>query len=410
MTAPTAAGRPIRFLGAAFAMAVLIVGTNMPSPLYSVYSQRFGFSPLTVTLIVSVYVAVLLPSMLLLGPLADRGGPRPVLVPAFVLALGAAALFSLADDTWWLFVARAAQGLAVGAASAPLTVALIRTEPSGDRRRASLAGALMTTGGAGLGPVIAGAFAQYGPAPIRTTYLVEAGLLAVALVAVGALPSTPETGPRRRQIRRPEMPSAGRGPFLVAAFASFLAWAVAYVILALLPSFARTATHSHNLLLGGATSGGLLLCAAIVQIACARSAAAYALGVGLALLCAGLAGLIVAGFVVSTPLLLLTVVVAGAGQGLSFMGALRRVNDLAAPEQRSGVLASFYVITYLGGGGPVVVVGLLATEVMSLTAAVQTAAATLLGGCLLTLLGLARTGAVSAPGPAGAPTCRSRTS
>jgi MFS family permease len=391
MTAPTASGRPIRFLGAAFAMAVLIVGTNMPSPLYSVYSQRFGFSPLTVTLIVSVYVAVLLPSMLLLGPLADRGGPRPVLVPAFVVALGAAVLFSLADDTWWLFVARAAQGLAVGAASAPLTVALIRTEPGADRRRASLVGALMTTGGAGLGPVIAGAFARYGPAPLRTTYLVEAGLLVVALVAVAALPSTPETGPRRWQIRRPEMPSVARGPCFVASIASFLAWAVAYLILALLPSFVGNTMHSHNLLLGGTTSGGLLLCAAVAQVVCARRAAASSLAVGLALLCVGLAGLIVAGFVVSTPLLLLTVVVAGAGQGLAFMGALRRVNDLAAAEQRAGVLASFYVITYLGGGGPVIVVGLLATKVMSLTEAVQIAAAGLLGGCLLTLLALART-------------------
>jgi MFS family permease len=399
MPAPTPSGRSVRFVGAAFATAVLIVGTNMPSPLYSVYSQRFGFSPLTVTLIVSVYVAVLLPAMLLLGPLADRGGLRPVLVPAFVVALGAAVLFGLADATWWLFAARAAQGLAVGVASAPLTVALLRTEPSADRRRASLIGALMTTGGAGLGPVVAGALAQYGPAPLRTTYLVEAGLLAVALLAVAALPSTPETGPRRWQIRRPEMPAVARGPFFVASIASFLAWAVAYVILALLPSCVRNAMHSHNLLLGGTTSGGLLLCAALVQVACAKWAATRSLGVGLALLCVGLAGLIVAGFVVSTPLLLLTVVVAGAGQGLAFMGALRRVNDLAAPEQRSGVLAAFYVITYLGGGGPVIVVGLLATKVMSLTAAVQTAAAVLLGACLLTMFALARTSSRTGSAP-----------
>ncbi len=390
MTAP--AGRwSSRFVGTAFAMAVLIVGTNMPSPLYAVYAQRFGFSPLTVTLIVSVYVAVLLPSMLVLGPLADRGGLRPVLLPAFVVALGAAVLFSLADATWWLFVARAAQGVAVGTASAPLTVALVRTEPNGDRRRASLIGALMTTGAAGLGPVLAGALAQYGPAQLRTTYLVEAGLLAVALVAVSALPSTPEAGPRRWQVRRPEIPATGRASFLVASIASFLAWAVAYVVLALLPSFVRNVLHSHNLLLGGTVSGGLLLCAAVVQVACARWPTFRSLGIGLALLSLGLAGLFAAGFVVSAPLLLLTVVVAGAGQGLAFMGAMRRVNDLARPEQRAGVLATFYVITYLGGGGPVIIVGLLATEVMSLTHAVQTAAVVLLGACLLTLLALDRT-------------------
>jgi hypothetical protein len=76
---------------------------------------------------------------------------------------------------------------------------------------------------------------------------------------------------------------------------------------------------------------------------------------------------------------------------VSALGSPPRVNDLAAPAQRSGVLAAFYVITYLGGGGPVIVVGLLATKVMSLTAAVQTAAAVLLGACLLTMFALART-------------------
>lgn len=380
----------VRFAGAAFALAVLIVGTNMPSPLYAVYAQRFGFSPLTVTLIVSVYVAVLLPSMLLFGPLTDVIGPRPVLLPAVAVAFGASMLFAFAGATWWLFAARAAQGLAVGAASAALTVALVRTEPRGDRARASLLGALTTTGGAGLGPVLAGGMAAYGPAPLRTCYLVEAGLLVVALLAVATLPTGAVAGPRRWEIRRPRIPVAGRRAFFVASAASFLAWAVAYIVLALLPSFVMGVTHSTNLLLGGTAAGGLLLCAALVQFGCAGWQPARSLTVGLALLMTGLAGLVIADALGSAPLLLATVAVAGAGQGLAFMGAMRQVNDIAPASDRAGVLAAFYVITYLGGGGPVIVVGLLATQ-MALVSAVQIAAVALLVACLLNLGAFVRT-------------------
>jgi hypothetical protein len=85
------------------------------------------------------------------------------------------------------------------------------------------------------------------------------------------------------------------------------------------------------------------------------------------------------------------VAVAGAGQGLAFMGAMQRVNDIAPQTQRAGVLAAFYLITYLGGGGPVIVVGLLATRI-ALVDAVRIAAAVLLAASLLTLTALRGTG------------------
>lgn len=384
-----AARGPFRFAGAAAVLAILIVGTNMPSSLYSVYEQKFGFSPLTVTMIVSVYVAVLVPSLLIFGPLADSGGTTLILLSSFSAALVASALFAAAHATWWLFAARAAQGLAVGTASAPLTVALVRTEPRGNRARASLLGTLMTTGGAGLGPVVAGGLAQYGPAPLRLCYLVEFGLLVAALLIVATLPGV-RSGGRAGGIRRPRVPAEIRGAFLIAAAASFLAWAVAYIVLALVPSYVEAALHSHNLLLGGTTAGGLLLCSAVVQAGLAGWLPGRSLAVGLVLLAGGLAGLIAAGAAASPPLLLATIAVTGAGHGLAFMGALRRVNDIAPPAEHAGVAAAFYVITYLGGGGPVIVVGLLATH-MSLVHAVQIAAAVIAAACVLTLVAHRRT-------------------
>lgn len=44
-------GRRGGFAAAAFALAVAMLGTTLPTPLYGLYRQRFGFSELIVTVI-----------------------------------------------------------------------------------------------------------------------------------------------------------------------------------------------------------------------------------------------------------------------------------------------------------------------------------------------------------------------
>ena len=126
-----------RFWTAAYTLLILLTGTNVPTPLYRGYETEFGFSPLVVTLVFAAYVAVLIPSLLLAGPLSDAIGRRRVLVPAVGIAALGSLAFALADGTGWLFAARVLQGLAVGAASGALTAALSELEPSGNHRRAA---------------------------------------------------------------------------------------------------------------------------------------------------------------------------------------------------------------------------------------------------------------------------------
>ena len=234
----------LRFAGLAYALGVLIVGTNMPSPLYSSYARIFGFSPLTITLIVSVYVVTLVPALLVGGSIADTAGPRPVLLPATAAAIAGAVLFAAAHSTAWLFVARAMQGLAVGAASGPLTAVMVAAEPNGNRGRASLAASLVTTVGAGGGPVLAGALAQYAPWPLTLCFGVEIVLLLGMFAAVLTLPAGPASRIRLR-VRRPRIPAGIRAPFALAAAVSFLSWAVAYIVLACIGLGLLAATTHH---------------------------------------------------------------------------------------------------------------------------------------------------------------------
>ena len=43
---------------AAYAFAVVMLGTTLPTPLYPHYEQRWGFSALTITVIFAVYALV----------------------------------------------------------------------------------------------------------------------------------------------------------------------------------------------------------------------------------------------------------------------------------------------------------------------------------------------------------------
>ena len=164
-TMTTLDARPVRasrtrFWATAYSLLVLLVGTNIATPLYQGYAQRFGFSPVVLTLVFAAYVAVLIPSLLVAGPLSDAVGRRRVLLPAFVLAALGSLVFALAPGTGWLFAGRVLQGLAVGAASAPLTAALTELEPGHDRRKAALVSTVASVGGLGGGPLLGGLLAQ----------------------------------------------------------------------------------------------------------------------------------------------------------------------------------------------------------------------------------------------------------
>jgi sugar phosphate permease len=160
---------------------------------------------------------------------------------------------------------------------------------------------------------------------------------------------------------------------------------VAYIILALAPSYLGALLHTANLLLAGTAAGELLLGAAVAQLLFRRWDATRAQIVGLCLLAAGLTGLVAAGFIANLSLLLATITIAGVGQGLAFMGATREATSLTAPGQRAETAAAFWVASYLGGGLPVIGVGLASTR-FGLTHAVQAFAACLAVACLATLI------------------------
>jgi MFS family permease len=102
------------FAAAAYAFAVTMVGTTLPTPLYPLYQQRYGFSELTITIIFATYAAGVIAALLLAGRLSDETGRRPVLLAGLAFSALSAIAFLLADGLALLLVGRILSGISAG--------------------------------------------------------------------------------------------------------------------------------------------------------------------------------------------------------------------------------------------------------------------------------------------------------
>src|SRR5580658_6595181 len=157
--------RQIAFWLLALVLAVTMLGTTLPTPLYVIYQGRWHFSAVMVTVTFAVYAAAVIATLLLAGRSSDLAGRRPVLA----VALGASALstvvFILAPAPAALIAARIVSGLAAGLMTGTATATLTELIPAASGRRASLVATAANMAGLGLGPLVAGLFAQYAPHP-----------------------------------------------------------------------------------------------------------------------------------------------------------------------------------------------------------------------------------------------------
>ena len=154
----------------AYALAGAIIGlalfaSGTPSPLYGIYRELWGFSPLVLTLVYATYAFGVLAALLLAGRLSDDVGRRPVLLAALATLMGATVLFMLADSVVWLFVARGVQGLATGAALGAASASLLDLHPRRDPAGVGLTNGVVSAGGMGLGVLVSAAFVEFLPAP-----------------------------------------------------------------------------------------------------------------------------------------------------------------------------------------------------------------------------------------------------
>ncbi|MFL5869224.1 MAG: MFS transporter [Thermoleophilaceae bacterium] len=358
------------FLVVTAALLAMLTAGNLPTPLYAVYRAKFGFSSAELTLIFATYMIVLIPSLLVFGQLSDRVGRRRVLAGGLVVAALGLGIFAAARSTGWLFVARAVQGVGLGAAVGTAGAALVELEPAGDHARAALATVVGQAGGSGAGPLFAGALAQWAPAPLQLCFLLGAAMTLVAALAVMSI-REPVQASGEWRLQKPRVPAEIRTPFIRASLTGAALWSVGGLFLSVVPSYASQLLATHNLALLGAIAATMLATACAAQVVCLRRSLEPKLAqpAGLTWLVVGLGSLVLAFPLHSLALVLVGALLAGAGLGFGFFGAQAEINDLAPPERRGEVTAAFITILYCGVSVTAIGVGFI-SDATSLQTAV----------------------------------------
>jgi MFS family permease len=355
-------GRRLAFAIAAYAFAVTMLGTTLPTPLYVFYQDEFGFSTLMVTVIFATYAVGVIAALLLFGRLSDEVGRRRVLLAGLTLSALSAVAFLLAQGLAPLLLGRLLSGLSAGIFTGTATATLLDFADPENRARATLVATIANMGGLGCGPLLAGAIAEWSGSPLHLPFWVDLALLAPAVLGISLIPEP--VAHRERPRLRPQplrVPAEIRAVFVRSSMAAFAGFAVLGLFTAVGPAFAGEVLGvSNHAAIGlivfavfAASTLGQLSLGSVFPAERALPYGCAALIVGMVALAAGLAD-------ASLPLLLLGGLVAGFGQGLSFRAGLGAVNAATPEERRGEVASSFFVVAYVAISIPVVGEGLLA--------------------------------------------------
>lgn len=357
-------GRGVAFWLIAYMFAVSMVGTTLPTPLYVIYQSEWGFSDGVVTVIYATYAFGVLAALLFLGRASDQVGRRPVLGVVIVLAALSTVVFIVANGLGALFAGRVVSGLAAGLVTGTATASLSELVTRGGTRHAALVATVVNMGGLGLGPLLAGLFAEYAPRPTVLVFVVYLGLLVPAALAVVA---APETVRNRRRLSLSfaglGVPTEVRTEFLSASVAAFCSFTILGLFSALAPSFLGKVLHEHNHAVGGSVVFLIFASATVAEVAFRGVANRRAMAVGLAWMIAGLALIMVGLSLHSLTVFVIATPVAGLGAGLVFMASLATANQLAPPQRRGQVISTYFVVAYVGLTIPVIGVGVSSVHV-----------------------------------------------
>jgi len=388
------------FWSVAVLLVLMLAASGVPSPLYRVYQEEFGFSSGVLTAIFGIYSLALLASLLVVGGLSDHVGRRPVLIAAFVLEAASMALFLFADGVGWLLAARVVQGLATGALTSTLGAALLDLQ-----HRDRPLGAFINSASPGLGLSIgamgAGLLVQFVPSPTDWVFGVLTVVFVLAAVGTYLLPESSPRLPGALASLRPQVhvPPANRRAFAVTLPLLVACWATGGLYLSLGPSLVADVFGIDNHLAGGLLILGMQGTGVVGSLAMRTAAPQRALLVGALCFTVGVAGTVASVQAGSVLLLFATGVVTGFGFGAGFLGAVASITAGVAPGHRAGLLASIFVVGYLAFSLPAVAAG-IAVGSFGLTRTTEVYGAAVVLLALLAVVALVRSRRSLVPQPA----------
>ena len=369
----------------ACSLFLTLFGTNIPASLYTLYREEWGLTSGMISLVFAFYAFTVIPAIMVAGQLSDQIGRKKVLIPGIFFSLIGTACFTLANGVGMLLIARLFQGLSVGILNGVAVAALTELDVKRNTKKTALICALAVTLGNALGPILSGVLGDFAPMPLRLSYYVHLIFILPCFIALFFLNENARPGLKPVQLKKPFVPKVIMKPFILASFTSFLAWSIISLFMSIIPSNLASFTEVSSLTISGVVVALGLIAAAINQIVLKQLSLKKMITVGYVFLAIGLLLLVITIYIKSLPLLLLSAIFIGGGNGPAYAGSLALVNEVAPMKIKGNIVSSFFVITYLGVSLPVIILGFI-TQLTGVAGAV-TGYAVIMGIMILLVAG-----------------------
>lgn len=347
---------------------VVAYGTNVSTPFLVLYRERLDLSASQTMAIFVVYVAGILATLLLAGPVSDRVGRRPLVVPMIVLSALASCVMILGRDSYaLLLLGRLLLGVVSGGVLGVGAAWLLELLGPGNELRASVITTLVTFGGFGIGPPVSALFEAFAPYPLVLPYLLHALITVVAAVGAAAVPETRTPNPEAPLRVSLGIPIAHRREFATVVVPAAL-WVFCFpsTAFALFPVLISDSIDTGRVAV--AAGAGLLTAWAgmFARPLVGRLGPAPALPFGMV---SGVTGYGLGWYAFETgawPILLVASVLLGLAAGTLTAGVLGVLGAMDAGDQRGALTSSFYVLAYPGMAMPLIITSIASFTSLSL--------------------------------------------
>ncbi len=373
----------------ALGLFVVSYGTNVSTPFLVLYKERLGLGPSETMAIFVVYVAGILSTLLVVGPLSDRFGRRPVVLPMVAASsVGSVVMIFGRDEFLLLLLGRFLLGVASGGALGVGSAWLQELFGHGNEQRAAVTTTLVSFGGFGIGPPISGLFHWLLPAPLVLPFVLHVVITLATFVGMLGVRETRRPSPSSRLRISLGVPDEARRPFFfVIVPAAIWVFAFPSTGFALFPVLVSESIDGGDVAVA-AVAGALTAFAGLAaRPLVARIGSRQALPVGMAM---GLAGYVCGAIAFSAgvwPLVLLAAPLVGGASGTLTVGCLSLLGAMAENERRGALTSTFYLLAYPGMAMPLIITTIGAGISISSALVIVTAVCSV---CALVVTGVSR--------------------
>ena len=367
--------RPVVLLS--LGLFVVSYGTNVSTPFLVLYRDRLDLSPSQTMAIFVVYVAGILLTLLFAGPLSDRFGRRPVVVPMIALSAMASMVMVFGRDSFvLLLVGRMLLGVVSGGVLGVGSAWLLELMGPGKELVAAVTTTLVTFAGFGIGPPVSALFEAFVPHPLVVPFALHAAITLIVTFGVATVPETRQPNPNAPLRATLGVPAASRREFVTVVVPAAI-WVFCFpsTAFALFPVLISDSIDGGQVAVaagaGMLTAWAGMLARPLVGAVGARSS----LPLGML---SGVTGYGLGWFAVSTgawPVLLVASALLGLAAGALTAGALGILGAMEAGEQRGALTSTFYLLAYPGMAMPLFITSLASVTNLSVALGVVTSVA-----------------------------------